>query len=227
MLDVQAKETLKADTAAETEFYGFLPVSQCIQKSKKLFCLGWGPSMSGASLCGLPSRCCKLAALALASAGQHLDLQRVLSKPRRGPIGALLYARDTCHARANRRQHPCGNRGQCAGARRPKLSRPSVLLSLPLPAQCKFAVLQGSLQHRVAHLPVARWSVVEGAMSAAADAIADTALQIGNCQVSPGSEDDMYARAQLQLPMRHGGMGLHRLSPVSYTHLTLPTILRV
>ena len=169
--------------------------------------------MSGASLCGLPSRCCKLAALALASAGQHLDLQRVLSKPRRGPIGALLYARDTCHARANRRQHPCGNRGQCAGARRPKLSRPSVLLSLPLPAQCKFAVLQGSLQHRVAHLPVARWSVVEGAMSAAADAIADTALQIGNCQVSPGSEDDMYARAQLQLPMRHGGMGLHRLSP--------------
>ena len=70
------------------------------------------------------------------------------------------------------------------------------LLSLPLPAQCKFVVLQGSLQHRVAHLPrVARWLAVEGAMSAAADAVADAALQIGNCKVSPGSEDDTCARA--------------------------------
>ena len=67
----------------------------------------------------------------------------------------------------------------------------------------------------MAHLPrVVRWSAVEGATCAAADAVADASLQIGNCKVSPVSEDDMCARAQLELPMRHGGMGLHRLSPV-------------
>ena len=88
------------------------------------------------------------------------------------------------------------------------------LLSLPLPAKRTFAFLEGSLQHRVAHLPhVSRWSAVEGALSAAADAVADAALQIGNCQVSPGSEDDACMPAQLNLPMRHGAMGLHRLSP--------------
>ena len=46
-----------------------------------------------------------------------------------------------------------------------------------------------------------------------ADAVADAALAIGNCQVQPGSDADKRACAQLELPIRHGGMGLHRLSP--------------
>ena len=46
-----------------------------------------------------------------------------------------------------------------------------------------------------------------------ADAVADAALAISNCQVQTGSDEDKRAHAQLELPMRHGGMGLHRLSP--------------
>ena len=46
-----------------------------------------------------------------------------------------------------------------------------------------------------------------------ADVVADAALVIGHCQVQPSSDEDTRARAQLELPMRHGGMGLHRLSP--------------
>ena len=45
-----------------------------------------------------------------------------------------------------------------------------------------------------------------------ADAVADSALAIGHCQVQPGSDEDKCARPQLELPMRHGGIGLHRLS---------------
>ena len=75
-------------------------------------------------------------------------------------------------------------------------------------------MLQGSLQHKVAHLPrVARIALVGKAATNTADAVADAALAIGNCQVQPGSDADKSARAQLELPMRHGGMGLHRLSP--------------
>ena len=83
----------------------------------------------------------------------------------------------------------------------------ATLLTPPLPAQAKWAVLQGSLQHKVTHLP--RVALVGKAVTDIADAVADAALAIGNCQVQPGAD----ARAQLELPMRHGGMGLHRLSP--------------
>ena len=44
-------------------------------------------------------------------------------------------------------------------------------------------------------------------------ALSDAALSIGHCQVQPGFDEDTRARAQLELPMRHGGMGLHRLFP--------------
>ena len=46
-----------------------------------------------------------------------------------------------------------------------------------------------------------------------AGAVAGAALAIGHCQVQLGSDEDKRARAQLEPPMRHGGMGLHRLSP--------------
>ena len=75
-------------------------------------------------------------------------------------------------------------------------------------------MLQGSLQHKVAHLPrVARMALVGKAVTDTADVVADAALAIGHCQVQPGSGEDKRARAQLEQPMRHGGMGLHRLSP--------------
>ena len=92
--------------------------------------------------------------------------------------------------------------------------QPRCSLSLPLPAQVQWAVLQGSLQHKVAHLPrVARKELVLKAVTDTADAVADAALAIGGCQVHPGSEEGKRARAQLELPMRHGGMGLHRMPP--------------
>jgi hypothetical protein len=88
------------------------------------------------------------------------------------------------------------------------------LLTLPMPAQCQWAVLRGSLQHRVVHLPrVARWAQVENALTDTPNAVADAALKIGQCQVQPGSATDRGARVQLELPMRHGGKVLHRLSP--------------
>ena len=74
------------------------------------------------------------------------------------------------------------------------------LLTLPLPAQAKWAVLQGSLQHKVADLPrVACVALVGKAVTDTADAVADTALAMGNCQVQPGSEEDKRARTQLEL----------------------------
>jgi hypothetical protein len=82
------------------------------------------------------------------------------------------------------------------------------LLTLPMPAQCQWAVLQGSQQRRVAHLPrVARWAEVENALTDTTNAVADAALKIGQCQVQPGSAADGVARAQLELPMRHAAWG--------------------
>jgi hypothetical protein len=74
------------------------------------------------------------------------------------------------------------------------------------PCPCQWAVLQGSLQHRVARLPhVDRWAHVENALTDTAN-VADAALTIGQCQVQPGSEADAGARVQLELPLswRHG-----------------------
>ena len=69
------------------------------------------------------------------------------------------------------------------------------------------------MQHKVAHLPqVERTALVGKAVTETADAVADAALAIGNCQVQPSSDADKRVRAQLELPMRHCGMGLHRLS---------------
>ena len=112
------------------------------------------------------------------------------------PLGEDEFVRETAAGKAAE--------AQCAVA---------ALMTLPLPAQAKWAVLQGSLQHKVAHLPrVARMALVGKAVTDTADVVADAALAIGHCQVQPGSDEDKRARAQLQLPMRHGGMGLHRLS---------------
>ena len=87
-------------------------------------------------------------------------------------------------------------------------------MKLPLPAQAKWTALQGSLQHKVAHLPrVARKALVVKAVTDTADAVADAALAIGHCQVQPDSDEHKRARVQLQLPIRHGGMGRRRLSP--------------
>ena len=73
----------------------------------------------------------------------------------------------------------------------------ATLLTLPLPAQAKWAVLQGSLQHKVAQLPrVARMALVGKAVTETADAIADAALAISNCQVQPGADADKRARAR-------------------------------
>ena len=81
-------------------------------------------------------------------------------------------------------------------------------------AQAKWAVLEGPLQHKMAHLPrVARMALVGKAVTDIADAVVDSALAIRHCQVQPGPDEDTRARTQLELPMRHGGMGLHRLSP--------------
>ena len=89
----------------------------------------------------------------------------------------------------------------------------ATVLTLPLPAQAKWTVLQGSLQNKVAHLPwVARMALVGKAATDTADAVANAALAIGSYQVLPGSDADKRARAQLELPMRHSGMGPHRLS---------------
>ena len=56
-------------------------------------------------------------------------------------------------------------------------------------------------------------ALVGKAVTDTADAVADAALAISHCQVQPGSDEDKRARAQLELRMRHWGMGLHRLSP--------------
>ena len=69
----------------------------------------------------------------------------------------------------------------------------TTILTAPLPAQAKWAVLQGSLQHKVTHLP--RVALVGKAVTDIADAVADAALAIGNCQVQPGSDPDKRARA--------------------------------
>ena len=73
------------------------------------------------------------------------------------------------------------------------------LLRLFVQRKAKWAVLQGSLQHKVAHL-----LLVGKAVTDTADAVADAPLAIGHCQVQPGSDDDNRARAQLELPMRRG-----------------------
>ena len=74
------------------------------------------------------------------------------------------------------------------------------------------------MQHKVAHLPrVARMPLVGKALTDTADAVADAALAISNCHVQPGSDADKRARA----------VGAAHASPVSYTHLTLPTIYSV
>ena len=58
----------------------------------------------------------------------------------------------------------------------------ATLLTLPLPAQAKWALLQGSLQRKVAYLPrVARMALVGKAVNDTADAVTDTALAIVNC----------------------------------------------
>jgi hypothetical protein len=65
------------------------------------------------------------------------------------------------------------------------------LLRLLMPAQCPWAALQGSLQHREAHLPlVAQWALVENALTDTTNAVADAALKIEQCQVQPGLAAD-------------------------------------
>ena len=65
----------------------------------------------------------------------------------------------------------------------------ATLLTLPLPAQAKWAVLQGALQHKVPHLPrVARMALMGKAVTDTADAVADAALATGNWQL-PGAEE--------------------------------------
>ena len=54
-------------------------------------------------------------------------------------------------------------------------------------------------------------------------ALSDAALSIGHCQVQPGFDEDTRARAQLELPMRHGGMGLHHLTPAEGSAAFLPS----
>ena len=101
------------------------------------------------------------------------------------PLGTDDFVREIAAGKAEE--------AQCAVA---------TLMSLPLPAQAQWAVLQGSLQHKVAHLPqVARKELVLKALTDTADAVADAALAIGGCQVHPGSDEDKRARAQLELPM--------------------------
>ena len=60
---------------------------------------------------------------------------------------------------------------------------------------------------------MARIALVGKAVSDTADAVANAALAIVHCQVQPGSDEDKRARVQLELSIRCGGMGLHRLSP--------------
>ena len=56
-------------------------------------------------------------------------------------------------------------------------------------------------------------ALVGQAVTDTAEAVTDAAFTIGNYQVQPGFDEDKPARAQLELPMRNGGTGLHRLSP--------------
>ena len=49
----------------------------------------------------------------------------------------------------------------------------------------------------------------------------DAAHAIGHRQMQPGSDEDKRARTQLELPMGHGGRGLHRLSPVEFSAVLL------
>ena len=101
------------------------------------------------------------------------------------PLGEDEFVRETAAGKAEE--------AQCAV---------TALMKLPLPAQAKWAVLQGSLQHKVAHLPrVARMALVGRAVTDTADVVADAALAIGHCQVQLGSDEDKRARAQLELPM--------------------------
>ena len=75
-------------------------------------------------------------------------------------------------------------------------------------AQAKWAVLEGPLQHKMAHLPrVARMALVGKAVTEAADAVADAALAIGHCQVQPGSDEDKRARASWSCPCATGAWG--------------------
>ena len=71
--------------------------------------------------------------------------------------------------------------------------------------QREWAVIQGSLLHKVAHLPrVAGRALVGEHVTDTADAVANATLAIGHCQVQPRSDEDKRARAQLELPMCHG-----------------------
>jgi hypothetical protein len=76
--------------------------------------------------------------------------------------------------------------------------------ALPLPAQDRWLLLQGSLQLRVALLPrVGEWAAVGTAVMVAED----RALQITGAIL--GRETGGHGvRAQLTLPRRHGGFGL-------------------
>ena len=90
----------------------------------------------------------------------------------------------------------------------------ATFITLPLPAKAKWAVFQGSLQYKVARLPrVVRMALVRKVVTGTADDVAEAALANSHCQVQPGSDEEKRTHAQLELHMRHGGMGLHRLSP--------------
>ena len=111
------------------------------------------------------------------------------------PLGEDKIVRETVTGKAEE--------AHCAG---------TTLMTLPILAQGKNAVLQGSLKHEVAHFsPVTHMALVGKAVSDTADAAADAALAIEYYEVQPSSDVDPRARAQLELHMREGGTGLHRL----------------
>jgi hypothetical protein len=76
--------------------------------------------------------------------------------------------------------------------------------ALPLPAQDRWLLLQGSLQLRVAHLPrVGKWAAVGTAVMVAEDrALQSTGAILGRETGAHG------VHAQLTLPRHHGGFGL-------------------
>ena len=70
------------------------------------------------------------------------------------------------------------------------------------------------MQHKVANLPrVVRMALVHKAVTDTADAVAKAALSSRGNQVQRGSDEDKRTRAQLEMPMRFGGMGLQRMPP--------------
>jgi hypothetical protein len=95
---------------------------------------------------------------------------------------------------------------QCTATVRDEIDR---LVGLPLTAQTQFAVLSRSLQRRPHHLVrTLPWPRVQGALTAHAACVADTALRVVGLDPAEPSHCTAAIRSQVRLPLRPGSLGV-------------------